>query len=159
MKFASRFLILLIPLLFVAAAKKKQPIVAVRFHTEANAHDSSSFATKVALLNPPREAYIEKMPVLSERDIQAIFPFPAADGTMGCAFQFDRHGTLALDTLSIEKRGEPLVPVVNGRQLMDMTIDKRVSDGILTIPRGILPVEIDALQKLYPVIGQPPRKK
>lgn len=147
-------LLLLLPLAFFStAAAKKQPGVTVRFHTETNAHDTSSFAIPVTLKYPPREVYIDKLPAITEREIVAIYPFPAADGTMGCAFKLDDHGTIELDTLSVEKRGTSLVAVVNGRQVTDMQIDRRVSDGIVTIPNGLAPEEIMLFQRKYKLLG------
>lgn len=148
-----RFL-LLIPLAILSiAAAKKRPEVTVRFFTETNPQDTNAFATPVTLRYPPRQVYIDKIAAISERDIVGIYPFPAADGTMGCAFKLDEHGRIGLDTLSVEKRGTSLVAVVNGRQVIDMQIDRRVSDGFVTIPNGLTPLEIAMLQKKYKVIG------
>jgi hypothetical protein len=138
----------LLALLLVAGAKK-QPAMSVRFYTEANKRDGAVFAIPVTLQFPPRQAYIEKIPAISDREIDAIYPFPASDGTMGCAFQLDEHGRIGLDTLSVERRGSSIVAVVNGRQVIDMVIDQRVADGIITIPRGLAPMEIAWLQKKF----------
>lgn len=153
---AMRLRLLMISLLALlcVAAGKKQPQLTVRFFAEANRRDTNEFAIPVTLQYPPRQAYISKIPVVSERDIAAIYPFDAGDGTMGCAFKLDVHGTLALDTVSVEKRGTSLVAMVNSRQILDMQIDRRVSDGILTIPRGLTPQEIAQLQKKYKTLGQ-----
>lgn len=153
-----RFLLPLLALVFVAFAKKQVPIT-VHFHLEANARDTSSFATPVTLQNPPRQAYVEKIPTLTERDVAAIFPFTAPDGTMGCAFKLNEHGTLELETLSTDRRGRSLLAVVNGRQVIDMLIDQRITDGIVTISRGLDPREIDLLGKKFPVLGQPKTKR
>ncbi|SRR5581483_1652293 len=147
-----RFLLPLLALMFVAFAKK-QSQVTVHFHLEANAQDTSTFAIPATLHYPPRQAYVEKIPSFTERDIAAIYPFPADDGTMGCAFKFDEHGRFDLEMLSTEHRGHSLVAIVNGRQVIDMQIDKRVSDGIITIPRGLLPQDIAMLEKKFRVLG------
>ena len=147
-----RWILPLAALLFVAGAKK-QPPVTVRFHVEGNAQDTNVFTTPVTLQNPARQAFIDKIPVISERDIQSIFPFEAGDGTLGCAFKLDDHGRIALDTTSLDKRGTSLVAFVNGRQVVDMVIDKHVSDGIISIQRGLTSVDIMTLQKKYPILG------
>lgn len=143
---------------FVAMAKKP-PAVTVRFHSETNPNDTSVFGMEVQLSNPPRKAFVSKIPDISERDIAAIYPFPAADGTMGCAFKLDVHGSLALETLSRDKIGKVLVGVVNGRQVINMVIDKPVTDGIITIQNGLAPSEIALLQKEFSTLGQPSKKK
>jgi hypothetical protein len=150
----SRLLIISLLAFLCVAAGKKQPQLTVRFFAEANRRDTDEFAIPVNLQYPPHVAYIDKIPVVSERDIAAIYPFNATDGTMGCAFKLDDHGTLALDTLSIERRGTSLVAMVNGRQIIDMQIDRRVSDGVLTIPRGLTTQEIARLQKKFKTLGQ-----
>lgn len=153
-----RFLLPLLALVFVAFAKKQMPVT-VHFHLEANAQDTSTFATPVTLHYPPRQAYVEKIPTLTERDVRAVFPFTASDGTMGCAFKLNEHGTLELETLSTDQRGRSLVAVVNGRQVIDMLIDKRVTDGIVTISQGLDPREIALLVKKFPVLGQAKTKR
>lgn len=139
--------------LLLIAAGKKQPPLTVRFYTEANAKDTSTFAVPVQLQYPPRTAYVSKIAAISERDVVAIYPFQAADGSLGCAFKLDEHGTIALDTLSVEHRGTALVAVVNGRQVIDMLIDKHVTDGIVVIPSGLAPQEILSLKKTFKTIG------
>ena len=138
---------------------KKQPETTVRFFTEANAQDTDRFADPVMLHNPPRMAYIENIPDISERDIEAIYPFPAPDGTFGCAFKLDEHGKIALNTLSIERRGTSLVAFINARQVIDMTIDRPISDGIVVIQFGLTPQEIDLLKKRFHVLGDDGKKK
>jgi hypothetical protein len=138
-------------LLCIAAAKKED--TTVRFHTETQQQDGQAFAMPVRLQHPARNAYVSKVPAISERDIVAIYPFQAKDGSWGCLFQLDAHGRIALDTLSIEKRGTSLVAAVNGRQVIDLQIDRRISDGLLTIPRGLTQEEIASLQKAFPLVG------
>lgn len=138
---------------------KKKPVVTVRFHTEANPRDTDTFTAPVQLQNPPRRSQISKIPDISENDVAAIFPFPAADGTAGCAFKLNNHGTMALDTLSIDRRGTSLVALINGRQVIDLQIDKRVSDGVITIPAGLAAAEIVLLEKKFPILGAGTEKK
>ena len=143
-----RYLLPLVALLFVAAAKK-QPGFSVRFHTETNPQDTDQFSLAVQMENPPRTVHISKIPAINERDVAAIYPFKADDNTMGCAFKLDEHGTLALDTLSVEKHGNYLFCYINGRMVSSLLIDKRVSDGIITISRGLAAQEIAMLQKHF----------
>ena len=150
-----QFLPLLLLAIFCTAGAKKKPGPSVRFYAEASERDTSTFAVPVMLQYPPRQAWVDKIPVINEHDIAAIYPFPADDGTMGCAFKLDEHGTLMLDTLSVEKRGTSVVAVVNGRQVIDMQIDRRVSDGVITVPHGLSPQDIALLTKKYKVLGQP----
>ena len=141
---ASIFLVLL----FAGFAPKKQTLT-VTFHVEANAHDTKTFSVPVMLKNLNRETYIEKLPSITETEISAIFPFAASDGTMGCTFKLDGHGTIWLDTLSVEHRGTALVAMVNGRIVCDLLIDQRVSTGLITIPNGLTNEDITILTKKF----------
>lgn len=153
-----RWLVCLFLLLFVAGAKK-QPKSTVRFHTEGNARDTEVFSVPATLMYPPREAFLSKVADISEMNVVSIYPFPAADGTMGCAFQLDTNGRIALETLSVNKRGSSLVAFVGGRQVVDMQVDQKVTDGIVTIPRGLAPAEIQALEKRFKDMGKKKRKR
>lgn len=155
MRKSFRFLLPVLALLCVAGGKKEPPLT-VRFYAEANRRDSDVFSSPIQLQYPPRQAYVQKIPTISERDILSIYPFQASDGTMGCAFKLDDHGRIAVDSLSVEKRGSSLVAIVNNRQVIDMLIDKRVSDGIITIPRGLTAQEAALLETKFKTIGQRP---
>jgi len=161
MKIARLLLTLPLLLLFVAAAKK--PAIAVRFHVETNARDGEVFAMPVKFQNPPRDGYVERVPSLSERDVRAIFPTNAGDGTLGCAFIFNAHGRTGLQTFSTERRGSSLAIFISTKsgthQVIDLTIDKPITDGIIYVPRGLTQLEIGALQKQFPTAGQQQKRK
>ena len=141
--------------IFLVAFAKKEPKATVRFHTEANKADTQQFAVPVELQDPPRTLYFQKIPFISEDDIMAVFPYQAADGTMGCAFKLNAHGTLELDTQSIMRRGSVIVAYINGRFITDLLMDKHVSDGRLDLPSGLTMEEITSLQKRFRTLGEP----
>lgn len=146
-----RFLLPLLALGLIAAASK--PKVTVRFHIEVDASSGDAFMMSAQTPDSPHPLTLSKTAEISESDILAIFPFPADDGTIGCAFRLDAHGQLVLDTLSSESRGAMLVGFVNGRAVTAMLIDRRISDGIITITRGLRPEEILLLRKAFPTLG------
>jgi hypothetical protein len=158
MKSALRFLpIMALALVFLGMAQKP-PGISVRFYAEANKQDSETFASPVSLKNPVRDAYIEKIPTVTEREFRAIFPFRAPDGTWGCAFKLDSKGRLDLEMLSSSRRGSALVPIVatktGNHQIAELLIDRPVRDGIISIPAGLTDLEMAELTKTYPVIGE-----
>ena len=163
MKSAFRFVSLTVLALALLGMAQKPPGIIVRFYVEANKQDTETFSTPVTLKNPPRQAFIEKIPVVSEKSFRAIFPFRSADGTWGCAFKLDDQGKLDLDTVSSSKRGYAIVPLiitkVGRHQFAELVIDRPVHDGIISIPSDITELEIAELKKTYPVIGQEPKKK
>jgi len=132
--------------------------LSVRFYIQTSPNDSDSFAAPVTLLNGQQSA-VDQIAVISEHDIVAIYPFTAQDGSGGCAFRLDDHGTMSLDSLSSQKRGTLLIATINGQQLADIEIDQRVSDGVVTIPSGITTDAMKMLLKRYPVLGKKKIKK
>ncbi len=146
--------LLLIPLLGLCCLGmgRKKPDLSIRFYTETSPNDSGAFATRVMLLNG-QPTYVDQIAAISEHDIAGVYPFPAPDGSAGCAFKLDARGTIALDTLSVTKKGTILVAAIDGRQVVDILIDQRVTDGIVTIANGITLDEVKAMEKQFPVIG------
>lgn len=140
-----------------AHGMSKKPALTVRFHTEANARDGNSFAMPVKLFYQRKEVYLNRVPDFSEKQIALIYPFQTQDGTWGCVFQLNAVGRIRLETLSNESRGAALVVFVGTKggqhQVIDMVIDRTVSDGMITIPRGLTALEIAVMQKEFKSIG------
>ena len=153
----SRFLLPLLALCFLAAASK--PKITIRFHTEANSNSGASFSIAANMPGDSKQISISKIADISENDIVAIYPFPAPDGSIGCAFKLDNHGRLSLNALSQECKGQLLLGFVNGRPVIAMLIDRKVLDGIITIPRGLLPSEIELMKKSFPTLGEKKNEK
>ena len=141
----------------------KKPAITVRFHIEANARDGQPFAMPVVFHHPERKGFMAQIPAVSERNIDAIFPFPASDGTAGCAFKLDHLGRTALEEMSLSNRGASVVAFVGTKtgthQVIDMIVDKVIRDGIISIPRGLTALEIAALEKEFKIMGQTGKKK
>ena len=97
---------------------------------------------------------IEKTPTLSERDVVAFRPYPAQNGSYGVLLQFDDHGKIALDALSIERRGGFLFVFVNGRAITELQVDRRVADGQIYLPSGLSPADIELMRKDWRLIGE-----
>ena len=153
----SRFSLPLLALCLIAAAR--QPSVTIRFHSEVNPKTNTEFSVSVPLPDSSKTICLSKIPEISEGDVKAVFPFPANDGTQGCALKLDEHGRLTLDTLSQQSRGSMFVGFLNKRPVAAMIIDRHVTDGILVIPRGLTPEEIALLQKTFPTLGAKKNKK
>lgn len=147
-------LLLLTALPLAAAEQKPASPVTVRIHAEGRPSDGANFGTEITLINPPKKITISKVPVTSEKDFTAFFPFPAADGSLGAYFKLDAHGTNKLESHSTEFRDTLVVALVNGRVASAMTVDKKITDGLLIIPSGFQPEEIVRLQTKLPTIGK-----
>ncbi len=144
-------------LLLPPAGAARQPHCTLRAHAEGNVHDTEIFATQLRSPATGKNITIEKVPTISERDVVAFRSYPAADGTFGVLFQLSDHGRLALDTLSVEKRGTFLYVFINGRPAAELQIDRRITDGRLYLASGLTSADIELMKKDWPLIGA--RKK
>ena len=161
MKFTAR--LALIALAAASLGMSNKPKVTVRFHSETNRNDTSSFSTPVKLAYARRDAYLNRVPEFSERNIKAIFPWRTADGSWGCAFQLNDSGRIRLETISSDNRGAAIVAFIGTKkgmhQVIDMVIDRPISDGIVAIPRGITDIEMLVLKSQFKVLGEEKEKK
>jgi hypothetical protein len=119
-----------------------------RVHTEANPSNGPVFSTQLKFLG--RMVTIEKVPTLSENDVTGFQSYRAVDGTHGALFQLNEHGRLALDTVSVERRGGLLFVFINGRPITELRVDRRVSDGKIYIASGLTANDIELLKKDWP---------
>src|SRR6266852_5403825 len=113
-----------IALLAISICEGKPRHCTLRVHTEANANGGPVFTAQI--LVAVKAVTIEKIPVISEQDVVSFQVYPAADGTHGVLLQLNEHGRLALDSLSIERRGSSLFIFVNGRLMTELQIDRWV---------------------------------
>jgi hypothetical protein len=134
--------------LVIASLGEAKTHSTVRIHAEANASSGPVFSVQLKFLG--RMVTIEKIPTLSENDVIGIQTTRAADGTYGALFQFDEHGRLALDTISVERRGGFLFVFINNRPITELRIDRRVSDGKIYIASGLTANDIELLKKDWP---------
>ncbi len=128
--------------LALPAGVAKEKHCQFRVHAQANPRDTTIFATSVHAQLSGKDVAIEKMPRMSELDVIAFYPYPAKNGTYGALFQLDEHGRIALDALSIERRGSLLFVLINGRLITELEIDKRISDGKIYIASGLTAADI-----------------
>jgi len=147
------FASLIVAFLAISATGKDRHCT-FRVHAEANPNDTAIFSSSIRALFSGKQVAIERMPRLSERDVVAFYPYPAGDGSYGALFQLDDHGQLALDALSIERRGSLLFVLINGRAITELQIDRRVSDGQIYIASGLTKADIDLMKKDWRLIGQ-----
>jgi hypothetical protein len=147
----------LLLLIALSLAEAKQRHCLFRAHTEANSNDTSVFSTSVRALFSGKEVAIEKAARITEDDVVAFYPYPAGKDNYGALFQLDEHGKVALDALSIERRGTLLFIFINGRPITELQIDKRVSDGQIYVASGLTKRDIDSMKIDWPLIGKKKR--
>ena len=146
---------LLFLMLWPAPGKDRHCIF--RVHAEANPRDTAVFASSVRAQLSGKDVAIEKIPRISERDVEAFLPYPTGTGNYGVLFQLDEHGRLILDALSVERRGSFLFVFINGRAITELQIDKRVSDGKIYLASGLTAADVASMKKDWRLIGKPHR--
>jgi len=150
MKF-SRPLIAAAALACVAGAKK--PTIDLRVHAEGTEAEAPTFAIPATLLNG-RPAFLQRMPLATQSEIEAIYPFAAADGSQGVYLKLDQHGSRLLQQHSMSQQGKMLAVMLNGRMVSNLLVDRPIADGIVAVPRGLTPEDIAVLTSAFPVLGQ-----
>lgn len=154
MKFGS--LVLVVAALCLVAGAKKPSGFSFALHPEGNPGDGEKFVRKVVLRNGQRETTISVLPLVTQSDIAAFYPFQARDGSQGAYLKLKNHARKAVEQYTMTQKGKALVALVNGRQVVDMVVTEPVRDGIITIPGGLMPAEIAQLTARYDVIGEAP---
>ncbi|PTX96963.1 hypothetical protein DB345_07240 [Spartobacteria bacterium LR76] len=131
-------------------------LVTVRLHAEGNQKSGDAFVAEIQLFNPQKKIYIEKVPIVSEKDVVAFYPFPAQDNSssIGAYFRLDANGTNKLEQHTTASRDTLDVVLINGRVGPAMQVDKKIKDGLLMVPSGFTPLEITQLQTKFPIIGR-----
>lgn len=147
----------LLALLLPSIAQAGKPHCTLRAHVEANVNDGAVFSTQMRSSVTGKNIVLEKIPTISERDVIGFAAYQAPDGSYGVLFQLDDHGKLALDTLSVDRRGRFLYVFVNGRPLAEMQIDRRITDGKLYLASGLTKGDLTLMRKDWRLIGE--RKK
>ena len=142
--------------LAVAVGEAKQHST-FRVHAEASANDGPVFSTQIRSRLSGKTVTIGKVPLISERDVTGLQVYRASDGSYGALLQLNDHGRLALDSVSIERRGSFLFVFINGRPITELQIDRRVSDGKIYIASGLTTNEIALMKKDWP--PRLPRKR
>lgn len=141
-------------LLAVTPGSAKTRHCMFRLHAEANPRDTATFSASVPAKFSGKDIAIERIPRITEQDVAAFYPYAAADKSYGVLLQLDEHGRVALDSLSIERRGNLVFIFINARPITELQIDKRVSDGKIFIPSGLTAVDIAQMKKDWRLIGQ-----
>ena len=129
-----------------------------RLHVEANAQDTDAFASSVKAQLSGKNVAIEKIPRISEQDVIGFKPYQhEGGGDFGVLLQLDDHGRIALDTLTVERRGRYAFVFINGRPITEIMIDKRISDGKLYIKSGLTAADLMLMKKDWKLIKPVPK--
>jgi hypothetical protein len=148
---------MLTPVLPAVAGAKHQTQVVVRFYPQTGSQ-GGEFSRPVTLKHSGKQVFMGTMPLINERDVISAQTFPAADGSFGAYFKLDSHGTNLVMQHTLSQRGTFLFAFFNGRDVIDLYVDRPVQDGIIAIPRGLTPEEVALIDQNFPEIGQEGKK-
>ncbi len=104
--------------------------------------------------------WVRKLPLLTQKNIKAFYPFAADDGTMGVALRVDESGWRNVREAGSLDLGKRLLVMVNGRVVQTLKVDNpKKDDKIVVIWRGLTQQEVAVLRKAYPEIANTPEEK
>jgi len=153
MRCFSAIFLLLVSCALLRAADQK---ITIRLHQEGTEQEGASFVKPVTLINPPKKTFIRMVPVMTEKDIVEFYPFTAPDnsGSFGAYFILNPDGAARMEQHTASQRDTMLIALINGRIATALMVDKKITNGIITIPTGFLTSEIVQLEALYPTRGK-----
>ena len=100
--------------------------------------------------------YFRISPMVTQRNIRAMKPMPADDGTWGAVFLIDEEGWKSVQATSAVDSGKLLRVMFAGRPVEFQRIARPLSDDhLICIWRGLTESEISSLQKKYKAFSTP----
>ncbi|MBJ7258888.1 MAG: hypothetical protein JHD33_05040 [Chthoniobacterales bacterium] len=150
--------VLLAAAALACAAGAKKPVLDLRIHGEGTEAEAPTFAIPATLLNG-KPAFLQRMPIVSQSEVESIYPFAAADGSQGVYLKLGAHGSRLLQQHTMSQQGRYLVVMLNGRMVSNLLVDRPVTDGIVCLPRSLTPEDIALLSSVFPVLGEESTKK
>lgn len=98
--------------------------------------DAAGFSAKMLVMYNGKP--YTRQPILNHEHLQSFHSFMnMKDGSYGVVFTLKREMRNRLYTITQEKRGMQILPVVNGLAFQPVLIDKPVTDGKLVIWGGL----------------------
>ncbi len=139
-------------------AGAKKPEVDLRVHAEGTESEAPTFTFPATLLNGT-PTYLRRLPLITQREVREVYPFQVQDGSYGVYLLLDSHGGRLLEQFTMERQGRLLVVMLNGRQVSNLMVDRPIKDAIVGIPRGLTSDDVDYLASVFPVTGEPTKKR
>lgn len=137
------------------SAMSGKPKFTLSFHAQGSDMESPRTIFRYAIPGHAHPLVFKRVPEISNSNIAAYHDFPTSNGNgRGLALRLDFRGTNALEMVTRNRRGEVLLAMINGTPVDYLTIDKPVSDGIITIWEGVPETVIAEIKKKYPPIKE-----
>src|ERR1051325_9178095 len=123
--------ILIFALLGLPACARKPPknAVTLGMHLTASPVLPADRRTQVVLRTPALTLQIDPRPVLTERDLDKVELTREGDN-FAMRLVFNTHGTIELDRVSLDRRNDLIVVLINGIAVAAPQLKKRIVDGV-----------------------------
>ena len=149
-------LVLSLSLLCVSGSRKSKMLVS--FHVEAEQAEAEidpqgKFILPLTLGNPPTTYYFQKVPELTNRQVEGFYAFPSRTGSgFGAAFKLDPQGRNRLESITAQNSGKRLLTTVNTRPVNFVIIDRAISHGYIVVWSGLTAEDIVVFRESIPEI-------
>ena len=133
----------------------KKPKFLVSVHAQGAGTESPRSIFRYPLPGHDGETFFRRVPEITQENVAAFQSFPASNGNgFGVTLRLDFRGTNSLDLLTRTHTGEVILAVVNGKPADYLTIDRPVSDGVLTIWEGVPEDVVKLMAAKWPPINK-----
>ncbi len=129
-------------------AGSSKPTGGLRIHLQiAGEVQATSQSATVVLEDPEEIITVSTLPNLTESHIESVRPIQNGE-SMGMVVTFNPLGKTLLNNLTLEGQGRIMVIYLHDRIIYSPIIDSTIGDGVLVIPSGVTPKDIEMLQTL-----------
>lgn len=129
-------------------AGSSKPLGGLRIHLQIGGEVPTTSQTATVVLENPDEAItISVLPNLSENHVESVKAIQNGD-LMGMVVTFNRLGKTLLNNLTLEGQGRVMVIYLHDRIVYSPIIDSVIGDGVLVIPSGVTPKDIETMQSI-----------
>lgn len=133
----------------------KKPKFTVSFHSLAGESESPRSIFRYQMPGQSSPTVFKRVPEFTQENVAAFHSFPAANGNgYGVTLRLDFRGTNALDLMTRTHTGEVALAVINGIPVDYLSIDRPVSDGVVTIWEGVTEPVLKLMQAKWPAINK-----
>ena len=132
--------------LFVTGCDPKKQFTCLGIHLQTSAQLPESQRTVVVVRNPPLSVAVDRFPELREVDLEGAQAVKTPTRKQ-LVLQFNRHGTLVIESFTTERRGEFYVLTLNTIPIAAPAIRETIRDGRLVIDVDVLDEDLDKLVK------------
>ncbi len=129
-------------------AGSSKPSGGLRIHLQiAGEMQTTSQSASVVLEGPEEVITVSVIPNLSESHIESVQSLQNGE-SMGMIITFNQLGKTLLNNLTLEGQGRVMVIYLNDRIIYSPVIDSVIGNGVLVIPSGVTPKDLEMIQSL-----------